>query len=289
MIIISEICTKNRKISFVILLIIISFSCKAQNIPLSNAFAHNDYWHKRPLYDALNNGYMHIEADIYLRNGKLIVAHMLPIFKSNRTLEKLYLKPLQETINGTNKDISCPVYSLMLMVDIKSNADKTYAQLCLLLEKYKNILSSYDNGVITNRQITIVLTGKKPYKALKEQTKRMAFIDEDLMQVKQDTLSSGIYQTASCKYSTLIKWDGNGPMPEKERTRLTNYVTIAHQYQKKVRLWASPEKKEVWKELLACGVDLINTDKLAKLKNFLLLEQKTFAAQSDRFVPLESK
>jgi len=39
-----------------------------------------------------------VEADIYLRKGKLIVAHLLPCLKMNRTLEALYLKPLMEYI-----------------------------------------------------------------------------------------------------------------------------------------------------------------------------------------------
>ena len=261
----------------VLLLGLSAVSCRAQHSPIPNAFAHNDYWHKRPLYDALSNGYMHIEADIYLRNDELIVAHILPLFKKKKTLDQLYLKPLLETINGTNKEISCPVYSIMLMVDIKSDAEKTYLKLSELLKKYKHILTSYENGVITNRQVTVVLTGNKPYKVLPAQTTRLAFIDEDLLRSRNDTLSPGLYQTASCKYSSLITWDGNGKMPEKERIRLMKYVAIAHRNQKKVRLWASPERETVWRALLDCGVDLINTDQLSALKNFLLQEQKSYA------------
>lgn len=58
-------------------------------------------------------------------------------------------------------------------------------------------------------------------------------------------------------------------MPDDEKRRLCHYITLAHRYGKKVRLWASPENPVVWDELLQCGVDLINTDKLAKLKKFL--------------------
>ncbi|WP_317193247.1 hypothetical protein [Mucilaginibacter segetis] len=47
-------------------------------------------------------------------------------------------------------------------------------------------------------------------------------------------------------------------------------MALAHKFGKRVRLWASPENTAVWKELLSCGVDLINTDKLAELKKFLL-------------------
>lgn len=138
-----------------------------------------------------------------------------------------------------------------------------------VLEKYKNILSGYENGIFVQRQITIVITGNKPFDILKNQQNRLAFIDEDLMKVQQDTSSTNIYRTASCKYSRLVNWNGNGTFPVLQKQRLCKYVSMAHRYGKKVRLWASPEKPVVWNELLDCGVDLINTDKLPELKNFL--------------------
>jgi hypothetical protein len=59
-------------------------------------------------------------------------------------------------------------------------------------------------------------------------------------------------------------------MPDDQRQKLCAYVNMAHKYGKKVRLWASPDNDRVWAELLKCGVDLINTDKLSQLKTFLL-------------------
>ncbi len=262
-------CLKHLKLLFLVLLAFTAFNSYSQNVPLANAFAHNDYWHKRPLYDALDNGYTHIEADIYLRHGKLIVAHMLPVLKRHRTLESLYLDPLASCINGSNEQESRIVYPITLMIDIKSNAAKTYEALSEVLEKYKNILSGYENGIFVQRQITIVITGNKPFDILKNQQNRLAFIDEDLMKVQQDTSSTNIYRTASCKYSRLVNWNGNGTFPVLQKQRLCKYVSMAHRYGKKVRLWASPEKPVVWNELLDCGVDLINTDKLPELKNFL--------------------
>jgi hypothetical protein len=69
-----------------------------QTAMLPNAFSHNDYRRKRPLQDALTNGFRYVEADIYLRKGKLIVAHILPCIKKNRTLESMYLQPLMEYV-----------------------------------------------------------------------------------------------------------------------------------------------------------------------------------------------
>jgi len=265
------------KLSSLILLVFTALDCQAQNISLSHGFSHNDYWHRRPLYDALDKGYVNIEADVYLRKGQLIVAHFLPVLKRKKTLEQLYLKPLMEGIMGTNKEIPGTLPPVTLMIDIKSDADKTYAELGHLLQKYRSILSGYENGKMIRRQVTVVITGHKPYRLMKAQACRFAFIDEDLMKVDQDMQLEGMYQTASCKYSRLMSWGGDGEIPHEEKKRLTAYVAAAHQYGKKVRLWKSPENERVWAELLACGVDLINTDKLTELRDFLMAQQRVFA------------
>lgn len=266
---------------FIALFLVCSFNGKSQCIPLANAFAHNDYWHKHPLFDAVKNGYTNIEADVFLYNNKLIVAHINPYFKGKRTLETLYLQPLLEQINKNNghlyNDYDHPV---TLMIDIKSDAKKTYNKLKPLLEKYRPILSSYDNGKVSPNAITIVLSGHKPYTVIKNEQNRLAFIDEDLRKAPKDTSANtgNIYTMASCKYSKLLKWKGSGDIPVGEQRRLCRYVSMAHKNGEKVRLWASPENKIVWKEMLSCGVDLINTDKLADLKNFLISKKTNYTA-----------
>ena len=49
--------------------------CSSAPRPLINAHAHNDYEHPRPLLDALDHGFCSVEADIYLVEGQLLVAH----------------------------------------------------------------------------------------------------------------------------------------------------------------------------------------------------------------------
>jgi len=245
------------------------FPVSAQRLPLHHGYAHNDYHHKRPLYEALGNGYTYIEADIYLWRNQLIVAHVIPQLRLHKTLESLYLAPLFNCINGTDRKNTIPDAPITLMIDIKSGSEPTYQALAALLEKYHEILSEYHDGQIIQRQVTIVITGHKPIALLKAQQSRLAFIDEDLMQVQKDTLTTNLYQTASCRYSRLLKWTGRGDFPAEERRILCDYVIQAHRYGKKVRLWASPENPVVWNTLLECGVDLINTDRLTDLKEFL--------------------
>lgn len=262
---------KFLKTVFFVLLTLCRLTAQSQSVPLPNAFAHNDYFHKHPLYDALENGYTNIEADIFLKHGDLIVAHINPFFKYNRTLETLYLKPLFDLINKNKGQVYKGYnYPVTLLIDIKTDADQTYLALKPLLEKYRSMLTAYENGKIAIRPVTIVISGHKPYDLIKEETDRLAFIDEDLRETARDTTYNNIFTMASCKYSKLITWTGDGVMPGMQKQLLCSYVKMAHRHGKKVRLWASPENKTVWRELLNCGVDLINTDKLVLLKDFLL-------------------
>ncbi|VXC12011.1 exported hypothetical protein [Arthrobacter sp. 9AX] len=68
--------------------------------PLAGTDAHNDYEHDRPLFDALEHGFTSVEADVWLVDGELRVAHDLADAKQGVTLESLYLDPLQ--VDGSN-------------------------------------------------------------------------------------------------------------------------------------------------------------------------------------------
>lgn len=269
------------KTLILVLLVLMQYYCKAQSTPLPNGFAHNDYRHKRPLFDALENGFTNIEADIFLRDTTLVVAHALPQFKSKgRNLERLYLKPLHDRVLANNGRVYAGyVRPVILMIDIKTGSDDTYRALARILDKYRDMLTSYNNGDVHYGAITVVLSGHKPYKMLEGQTSRVAFIDEDLRKVARDSsaVNNDVFTMASCKYSRMLSWDGKGPMPLLQRERLLRFVGMAHRLGTKVRLWASPDRQVVWDELLKCGVDLINTDHLVTLKNYLAKSQVTLA------------
>lgn len=240
----------------------------AQTVALPSAFAHNDYRHKHPFHDAIKNGFTHIESDIFLHNGRLLVSHRSPYFRGNHTLENMYLKPLSDYIISRQNATQTAMDTITLMIDVKSNGEKTYAALKDLFEKYKPLLSYSENGQIVHRNLTIVLSGNRPLSMLRDEETRHFFVDERLQHVNSDEQFNSMYAMASCRYAKLFKWKGKGPMPENERKLLCDLVAKAHEFGKKVRLWASPEKEKVWTELLNCGVDLINTDKLEEFRAF---------------------
>jgi hypothetical protein len=64
-------------------------------------------------------------------------------------------------------------------------------------------------------------------------------------------------------------------MPVKERDRLREFVGKAHKHGRMVRFWDTPEKPEIWKELLAAKVDFINTDRLLELRRILIANSES--------------
>ncbi|MGO4759075.1 hypothetical protein AB4212_62455, partial [Streptomyces sp. 2MCAF27] len=98
--------------------------------PLARAHAHNDYEHPHPLTDALSHGFGSVEADIWLVDGQLLVAHDAEDLDPTRTLESLYLDPLARRV----KQHGGRVYrghdlTLQLLIDIKTAGEPTYLEL----------------------------------------------------------------------------------------------------------------------------------------------------------------
>jgi hypothetical protein len=158
--------------------------------------------------------------------------------------------------------------SIVLMIDVKSKGCRTIKALKKFIERYKPILSSYEDGKLTIRNLTLVVTGHRPMAWLDTGGPRYLFVDADLKNLDRRKEVPDLYFTASCKYSSLISWKGKGQIPPTEQQRLTILVDRAHSMGAKVRLWASPDKTCVWNFLMAAGVDLINTDKLIALRNY---------------------
>ena len=59
-------------------------------------------------------------------------------------------------------------------------------------------------------------------------------------------------------------------MAEADRVKLQQVVARAHLQGRRVRFWGAPDQPVFWGEMLANGVDLINTDDLEGAQKFLL-------------------
>ncbi|CAN5297357.1 phosphatidylinositol-specific phospholipase C/glycerophosphodiester phosphodiesterase family protein [soil metagenome] len=241
--------------------------------PQPQAHAHNDYEHKRPLLDALDQGFCSVEADIFLVEGELLVAHTLLDLKKDRTLQKLYLDPLRERVkaNGGHVFQDGPLFHLM--IDVKTDAKPTYAALAKVLADYADLLSEINYGKRTERAINVVISGNCDREAIATAKLRYCAIDgrpKDL----DGTAPADLIPWISDSWKSHFKWDGTGTMPDAERTKMKALVAKAHEQKRLIRFWGTPDHAAVWEEQANAGVNLINTDKLAELKEYLTKRAK---------------
>lgn len=256
--------------------------------PLEQAHAHNDYEHARPLFDALDHGFTSVEADIWPVNGELWVAHDPEDLRPGRTLQSLYLDPLAELVRANHGRVyhGKPVL-FQLLVDIKLDGVLTYSLLDSVLRepRYSFMFSHYDDGKVRPGAVTVVISGDRPRDLMAAQRDRLAFYDGRI--VNEADLGPGddarLVPLVSDNWTRVFTWAGIGPMPAAERARLHSIVATAHAADQRVRFWATPDapgpaRDAVWSELLAAGVDHVNTDDLAGLEAFLRQRETPRAA-----------
>lgn len=234
--------------------------------------AHNDYLHPRPLWDALQAGFSSVEADVFLVDGELLIAHSANEIKAERTLQALYLDPLRQRIAEQGGQVQATDASkpqpFWLLIDIKSEALATYRQLHAVLAEYADILSSVEGDKVSPRAIQVVISGNRPQEFIATQSKRYCGIDGRLSDLNS-TYPAHLMPMISDNWGLNFSWRGSGPMPPTEQKRLHTIVSQAHAQGRVVRFWATPEKEELWQVLVESGVDLINTDQLQQLSEFL--------------------
>ena len=233
---------------------------------LTRVHAHNDYEHKRPLFDALEQGFGSVEADVYLVNGDLLVAHNREDCRPERNLEKLYLAPLKKRFDE-KKEILPGLKTLILLIDIKGDALPTYQALEKQIESYKPMLTVFDGDEIKTNAVTIILSGNRPRDYVAKQTKRWAAIDGRLPDLA-DNPPRSLVPLVSDNWSLNFRWT-SGEFPKDQAANLNEIVTKAHQQGRILRFWAIPDRQEAWNLLYDANVDLINTDHLAELAAFL--------------------
>lgn len=246
--------------------------------PLRQAHAHNDYEHTRPLHDALDHGFTSVEADIWLVDGELLVAHDLADVDPSRTLRSLYLDPLAD-IAKSNGGSVYPGYrgQFQLLIDIKSDGEATYTALDKVLKRYPKLVTHWRNGRDKTRAVTAVVSGNRPLDLMEQQKIRFAGYDGRLSDLTSG-LPASLMPLVSDNWTTHFTWNGDGPMPADQRKKLRGIVRTAHAEGYRVRFWetpdtAGPERTAVWTELRDADVDHLNTDDLAGLRDFLTTER----------------
>jgi glycerophosphoryl diester phosphodiesterase len=237
--------------------------------PLVNAHAHNDYEHARPLLDALDHGFTSIEADVFLVDGELLVAHQLKDVQSERTLESLYLKPLYERVKTYGGSVFQSGEGVTLLVDIKRDGAAVYAELEKLLQKYAEIISVTVDGIHHQKAVTVIVSGDRPIAEIIASNPCYVGIDGRLSDLDSDWPAS-LMPLISDNWRIHFRYRAREEdFTEAERMKLQDIVQKTHQRGRRLRFWATPESEQMWNILQEAGVDLIGTDELSRLSQFL--------------------
>jgi len=242
----------------------------AEPTPLVNAHAHNDYEHARPLLDALDRGFCSIEADVWLVDGRLLVAHDREKVKPERTLQSLYLEPLKARVEKNGGRVFAGGPSLTLLVDVKSDATNTWLALRDVLRGYEPMLTRFHEGRTATNAVTVIISGNRARALMAADTHRLAAYDGRLADLDSGAPTHFI-PLVSDNWKQFLKWPGKEApsLPPDDERKLRDAVTKAHAQGRRIRFWGAPDTPEVWTVFRKAGVDLLNTDDLDALKSFL--------------------
>lgn len=190
--------------------------------PVPQTHAHNDYEHARPLFDALSHGFVSVEADVWLVDGELLIAHDAEDLDPNRTLEGLYLEPLRQIVKGKGRSVH-PGWDgqLQLLIDIKTEGEATYAAIEQALAKYPQVFTRYSHGRVDDGPVTAVISGNRPLQTMQQAPVRRGFYDGRSTDLRSG-MSPEFMPLVSENWTKLFTWPGVGEMPAAERAKLVD-------------------------------------------------------------------
>ena len=232
------------------LLLFIFLSSIAIGQPLIHS--HNDYEQAVPLTNALRHQVFSIEADVFLYNNKLVVAHSKNELPAAPTLDSLYLQPIVALFAKHNGRISSDSnYASILMIDIKENGEAVLAKLLSMLQLHRSVF----DRTVNKLAVQIVISGDRGPIATWSSYAPMLFFDGRPYEM---------YDSATLDRVAFIS---DGYANYKNNTAGIEQAAAAiHSKHKLFRLWGYPDTPDMWQQVLQWGVDILNTDKVKECR-----------------------
>lgn len=238
--------------------------------------SHNDYEQDVPFWNAFSSGLASYEVDIFLKNDALYATHEESEIIGDRTIETLYLQPIQHAIAlklGTSRPIQ-------LLIDIKSEAEPTLKKLLSILDAYPDITGNSD--------VTLIISGNRPpVEAYPSYPSYIKFDYQSLENLNDGEIWDKV-ALVSLNFKKISTWNGMGRLTEEDLSKVKSTINKAHSFGKPLRFWATPDTKTAWRALAGLGVDFINTDAPFESSAFInSLEGKTYKNEisSDVYAP----
>ncbi len=227
--------------------------------PTSLAHAHNDYEHAHPLADALAHSFASVEADLWWRDGQIVVSH--DGWRRHGTLEALYLQPLARRIAAHGGSVYGDERPFYLWLDLKEHQPALESALVAALDACP-FVARFSDGGERSGAVVVVLTGDADAgRALVARPGWRPFVrDEERLEAPEEAglAPSQRPRAYSLRYGRYLPWDDD----KAAAAVLRCIVARAHASGRMVRLWDAPDHPAFWRLATASGVDFINTDDL---------------------------
>ena len=233
----------------------------AQPFSSSSIFAHNDYVQPNPFFSSYDNQVGYIEADVFLINNELFVAHTQKEIKEGKTLSALYLDPLQKKIIGNKgRAYSDSTLTLTLMIDLKSEGVAAVANLVVQLNGYPEL--------ITCQSLKIMISGNVPDPSLWKNIPSIIYMDgrPGIAYTLEQLERIGLIST---NFNNHARWNGSGELPPGSKAKIETLIREVQAKGKKLRFWAAPDFENGWETLMSLKVDVIGTDAVDQLTDFI--------------------
>lgn len=258
--------TMRKNMIGLLVLLLLAGRNEAQEITYTagNGHSHNDYEQQRPFYTAYEAGMGSVEADVYLRNGQLMVAHEAGQIKPSYTLEELYLKPMA-ALFAQYGDRLYPDTGrrLQLLVDIKEDYAAVLPVLISQLRAHPGVFDAVNNRYA----VRVVLSGNTPSPAAFEQYPDFIYFDgRPAVRYTADQVRR--LGMISADIGSYTGWNGKGTPPVADRNKLKAVIGEAKEKGVPFRFWGTKDSPNTWAELEKMGVDWIGTDHPTQLRDF---------------------
>lgn len=220
----------------------------AQSENLYRVHSHNDYLQNVPFWEAFAAGASSIEADVFLVGDSLYVAHTKKEINTKRSLQSLYLEPLQKSLELGFEHPK----KLQLLIDVKSEPYATLDALTNTLEDYPSI--------IEDDAVTITISGNRPKPVEYPNYPDYIFFDYQSLEPIENPAILEKIALISLSFRNFSEWNGKGRLTADDLEKVTSIIEKAHAFKKPFRFWATPDSKTAWKAFTDLDVDFINTD-----------------------------
>jgi alkaline phosphatase len=270
-------------INFVALVILLGLQSASAQVKLdaNRGHSHNDYKQGIPLLTAYFAGMGSIEADVFLKDGELYVAHEVSEIKPGFTLKKIYLDPLAQRFKANgNHPYANTALKLQLVVDVKEDYKHVLPVLLKELEAYAEVFDAKKNA----NAIKVVISGDMPVPAdFKDYDEKLSFDGRPATVYTDAQLARVAMISDDLKNHTV--WNGKGNPTKTDEAKMKAAITQAHRKGKPFRFWATQDSPNTWIVLERLGADWINTDNPNKLRDFYFHQDKLSYTNPSPYTP----